>query len=64
MKRSSWWKLIGLAGVAGVVATGAVITRQERQRRAYTPEQVHERLRTRHAEVAAAERGSLEVPTD
>ncbi len=41
------WKWLGLAGVVGVAATGAVVTRQERQRRAYTPDQVRDRLRTR-----------------
>jgi hypothetical protein len=50
MTRSRWWKLVGLAGVAGVVATGVVIVRAERQRRAYTPEEVHERLRARYSE--------------
>ena len=54
------WKLLGLAGVAGVAATGAVIARGERARRAYTPEQVrdrlHERARTADAEARAAER--------
>ena len=49
VKRSSWWKLLGLAGVVGVVATGAVITRAERRRRAYTPEEIRARLRDRHA---------------
>jgi hypothetical protein len=41
------WKWLGLAGLAGVAATGAVVARQERQRRAYTPEQVRQRLRQR-----------------
>ncbi|MBB5800459.1 hypothetical protein F4560_000227 [Saccharothrix ecbatanensis] len=44
-----WWKLLGLAGVAGVAATGVVIARAERKRRAYTPEEIRERL---HARVA------------
>jgi hypothetical protein len=48
------WKLLGLAGLAGVAATGAVLARNERQRRAYTPEDVRERLRERHAEVQHA----------
>ncbi|MFC3996867.1 hypothetical protein ACFOVU_13135 [Nocardiopsis sediminis] len=45
-----WWKVVGLAGFAGVVATGVVIARAERRRRAYTPEQIRDRLRTRAAE--------------
>jgi len=45
-----WWKILGLAGIAGVAATGVVIVRAERQRRAYTPDQVRERLHARFAE--------------
>ncbi len=45
------WKWVGLAGVAGVAATGVLITRAERRRAAYTAEQVRERL---HARLAAA----------
>ncbi|HYN28361.1 MAG TPA: hypothetical protein VES95_00615 [Dermatophilaceae bacterium] len=48
---TSWWKLAGLAGAAGVVATGAVVARAERRRRAYTPDEVRDRLHARHAEV-------------
>ncbi len=45
-----WWKILGLAGFAGVAATGAVIARAERRRRAYTPEEVRAQLRARAAE--------------
>jgi len=45
-----WWKILGLAGFAGVAATGVVIARAERQRRGYTPDQVRERLHARLAE--------------
>ncbi|MEV6984685.1 hypothetical protein AB0M95_25970 [Sphaerisporangium sp. NPDC051017] len=51
-----WWKVLGLAAFAGVAATGVVIARAERRRRAYTPEQIRTRLRERHAE--AVRRGS------
>jgi hypothetical protein len=54
MRRSSWWKLFGLAGVVGVAATGVAIARAERRRRAYTPEEIHARLRTRHTEATRA----------
>lgn len=47
--QSNWWKVLGLAGVASVVATGAVIARNERQRRAYSPDEIRERLHERHA---------------
>jgi hypothetical protein len=50
-----WWKIVGLAGIAGVAATGAVLARNERRRRAYTPDEIRSRLLQRHAEAVAAE---------
>ncbi|GGL95072.1 hypothetical protein GCM10012279_10600 [Micromonospora yangpuensis] len=50
-----WWKVLGLAGIAGVAASGVVIARAERRRRAYTPEEIRARLRDRHAEATADE---------
>lgn len=44
---------MGLAGVAGVVATGVVVVRAERRRRAYTPDQVREQLHERFAQAAS-----------
>jgi len=44
------WKWIGLAGVAGVVAGGAVVARDQRKRRAYTADEVRDRLHHRLAE--------------
>ena len=52
--RMRWWKVVGLAGVVGVAATGALVVRAERKRRAYTPEEIKQRLRERHA-VATSE---------
>jgi hypothetical protein len=49
-----WWKVLGLAGFAGVAATGVVIARDERRRRAYTPEEIRERLHERVAELPGA----------
>jgi hypothetical protein len=46
------WKLLGLAGLTGVAATGVVLVRNERQRRAYTPDDVRTRLHERHAALA------------
>jgi hypothetical protein len=46
------WKLLGVAGLAGVAATGAVLVRNERQRRAYTPDDVRARLHERYAGLA------------
>ncbi|MFV2022190.1 hypothetical protein [Micromonospora sp. LOL_023] len=45
-----WWKVMGLAAFVGVAATGAVIVRGERRRRAYTPEEIRDRLRQRLAD--------------
>jgi hypothetical protein len=47
-----WWKVAGLAGLAGVAATGVVLARAERKRRAYTPEEIRERLHARVTEAA------------
>jgi hypothetical protein len=49
-----WQKVLGVAAFAGVAATGAVIIRDQRRRRAYTPEQVRDRLHARLAQSAAA----------
>lgn len=46
---------MGLAGAAGVVATGVVIVRAERRRRAYTPDQVREQLHVRFAQATSAQ---------
>ena len=44
------WKILGLG--FGVAATRVVIARAERRRRAYTPEEIRDRL---HARLAEAE---------
>ena len=44
------WKWIGLAGVAGVVAGGALVVRDQRKRRAYTADQIRAKLHQRLAE--------------
>jgi hypothetical protein len=50
-----WLKVLGLAGFAGVAAGGVVvIARAERRRRAYTPQEVRERLHARLAEASQA----------
>ncbi len=45
-----WWKLLGLAAVAGVAATGAVIDRQTRTSTAYAPSEITAHLRRRFQE--------------
>ncbi|MGW3368378.1 hypothetical protein ACWDOR_36120 [Streptosporangium canum] len=59
-----WWKILGLAGVAGVAATGVVIARAERRRQAYTPDEIRERLRARLEEASESERKALGQATD
>jgi hypothetical protein len=49
-----WQKGLGVAAFAGVAATGAVILRDQRRRRAYTPDQVRDRLHARLAQSADA----------
>ncbi|MEU5691756.1 hypothetical protein [Actinosynnema sp. NPDC020468] len=57
-----WWKFLGLAGIAGVTATGVVIARAERKRRAYTPDEIRERLHERLAQAAADATTSAAIP--
>ncbi|MFI6457104.1 hypothetical protein ACIBF6_36810 [Streptosporangium amethystogenes] len=58
-----WWKVLGLAGVAGVAATGVVIVRAERRRQAYTPDEIRTRLRARLAESSEDVPGAV-TPAD
>jgi hypothetical protein len=63
-----WWKVLArratsvspkwffLAALTGVAATGVVIARAERRRRAYTPEEIRARLHERLAEATAETR--------
>jgi hypothetical protein len=54
MSKRSVWKIVGLAGLAGVAATGVAVARSERRRRAYTPDDVRTRLHQRVAGIADA----------
>ena len=47
------WKLIGLAGLAGVAATGAVVARNRRAQGDYDPDELRDRLHRRLAEASA-----------
>ena len=44
------WKVLGLGAFVGVAATGAVIARNERRRRAYTSDEVRDQLHARLAQ--------------
>jgi hypothetical protein len=46
------WKLIGLAGLAGVAATGVVVARRRRTHREYDPDELRQKLHQRLAEVS------------
>jgi hypothetical protein len=52
MRRPSW-KVVGLAGLAGVAATGVVVARHRRAHREYDPDELRDRLHRRLAEVQA-----------
>jgi LPXTG-motif cell wall-anchored protein len=50
------WKWIGLAGLAGVAATGVVVTRRRRAQQQYSPEELRSKLHQRLAEAESNER--------
>ncbi len=41
------WKLLGLAGVAGVAAGGAVVAAKQREHVEYTPDELRQKLHER-----------------
>ena len=47
------WKLLGLAGAAGVAATGAIVARNRRPQSDYSPDELRDRLRDRLEKVQA-----------
>jgi hypothetical protein len=49
------WKVIGLAGVAGVAATGVVVARKRRTHTEYDPDELRDRLHERLGDVADEE---------
>jgi hypothetical protein len=55
------WKLLGLAGAAGVAATGAIAARNRRPQSDYTPEQLRDRLRERLQQVEAGDEQAAPV---
>jgi hypothetical protein len=48
------WKLVGLAGAAGVAATGVVVARKRRAHTEYDPGELRARLHERLGEVEGA----------
>jgi hypothetical protein len=51
----SLWKVLGLAGAAGVAATGVAVARDQRRRAQLTPDEVRERLQQRLRDADAGE---------
>jgi hypothetical protein len=60
------WKLLGVAGLAGVTATGVVVARRRRAQQEYDPDELRAKLHARLAEVpregAAGDPGRAERP--
>jgi ribose 1,5-bisphosphokinase PhnN len=52
------WKLVGLAGLMGVAATGAVVARRRRAQGRYDPDELRDRLHRRMAEATPTPNGS------
>ena len=53
------WRVLGVAGLAGVAATGVIIARDQRRRAKMTPDEVRDRLDQRLDEI---QRDSGESP--
>lgn len=50
------WKLLGLAGLAGVAATGVVVARKRRAQVEVTPDELRDRLHARRDEASSRSR--------
>jgi hypothetical protein len=55
------WKLLGLAGVAGVAATGAVVARNRRPQSDLSADELRDRLRARLEQVEAGDENAAPV---
>jgi hypothetical protein len=58
------WRVLGVAGLAGVAATGVIIARDQRRRAQLTPDQVRDRLHQRLEEIQAAAGRRPTTPPD
>jgi hypothetical protein len=54
------WKFLGVAGLAGVAATGVVLARRRRAQHDYDPDELRDRL---HARLAESRNGNGEHPS-
>ena len=58
------WKIVGLAGVAGVTAaTGVAVARKRRDQTEYEPDELRDRLHSRVAEAAQSDEPLAEADT-
>ena len=48
------WKVLGIAGLAGVAATGAIMARDQRRRVQLEPEEIRSRLQQRLEQAESA----------
>ena len=56
------WKIVGLAGVAGVTAaTGVVVARNRRDHTEYDPDELRDRLHSRVADAAEESNAAAEA---
>jgi hypothetical protein len=51
------WKLLGVAGLAGVAATGVVVARKRRAHQDYDPDELRAKLRERLTETEQGKPG-------
>jgi hypothetical protein len=58
------WKLIGVAGLAGVAATGVVIARKRRAQQDYDPDELRDRLHRRLGEIDTGGEGATAPARD
>ena len=56
------WKLLGIAGLAGVTATGVVVARRQRAQQEYDPDELPAKLHARHAEVPREGAAAADAP--
>ncbi len=56
------WKIIGLAGLAGVAATGVIVARKRRVHRDYDSDELRQRLHERLTEASNGGESSVEPP--
>jgi hypothetical protein len=55
---SRFWKILGIAGLVGVAATGVVVARNRRAQNTYTPDELRDRLHDRLDEVRSTAGGN------